>query len=74
MGHGIKEENKETKVFFVTTGYLVRLIAHRPGYICNIELVLLVYNTVVLLLHIYYIYIYLIIYRILLFAYTPHNR
>eukprot|EP00603_Paraphysomonas_imperforata_P009533 CAMPEP_0114465236 /NCGR_PEP_ID=MMETSP0104-20121206/8383_1 /TAXON_ID=37642 ORGANISM="Paraphysomonas imperforata, Strain PA2" /NCGR_SAMPLE_ID=MMETSP0104 /ASSEMBLY_ACC=CAM_ASM_000202 /LENGTH=1658 /DNA_ID=CAMNT_0001638425 /DNA_START=38 /DNA_END=5014 /DNA_ORIENTATION=+ len=32
MGHGIKEEKDETKIFFVTTGYLVRLLAHRPSF------------------------------------------
>lgn len=30
MGHGIREESKDTKIFFVTTGYLVRLLAHNP--------------------------------------------
>jgi HrpA-like RNA helicase len=31
MGHGIKEEGNKTKIYFVTTGYLVRLLAHRPS-------------------------------------------
>jgi HrpA-like RNA helicase len=30
MGHGIKEDSPNTKVFFVTTGYLLRLIAYHP--------------------------------------------
>lgn len=30
MGHGIKDENDETNIFFVTTGYLVRLLAFKP--------------------------------------------
>jgi HrpA-like RNA helicase len=32
MGHGIKDEYEETTLFFVTTGYLVRLLAHHPEY------------------------------------------
>ena len=31
MGHGVRDEDPETRVFFVTTGYLVRLIAHQPA-------------------------------------------
>lgn len=30
MGHGVREESANTKIFFVTTGYLVRLLAHSP--------------------------------------------
>jgi HrpA-like RNA helicase len=30
MGHGIRDEMKNTQIFFVTTGYLVRLVAHCP--------------------------------------------
>ena len=31
MGHGVKEyENKQTRAWFVTTGYLVRLLANHP--------------------------------------------
>lgn len=30
MGHGIKDETANTKITFVTTGYLVRLLAHHP--------------------------------------------
>lgn len=30
MGHGVKDESYNTKLFFVTTGYLVRLLAHHP--------------------------------------------
>jgi HrpA-like RNA helicase len=30
MGHGLKEETSGAKVIFVTTGYLVRLLAHHP--------------------------------------------
>jgi HrpA-like RNA helicase len=29
LGNGIKEESSETRLWFVTTGYLVRLLAHR---------------------------------------------
>ena len=31
MGHGVRHESTDTKIFFVTTGYLVRLLAHRPS-------------------------------------------
>ena len=31
MGHGIKQETDLTQIFFVTTGYLVRLLAHHPS-------------------------------------------
>eukprot|EP01036_Dinobryon_divergens_P034678 gene34678-44844_t len=31
MGHGVRDEDSQTRIFFVTTGYLVRLIAHHPG-------------------------------------------
>jgi HrpA-like RNA helicase len=30
MGHGIKDESDQTNIFFVTTGYLVRLLAFKP--------------------------------------------
>lgn len=30
MGHGIKDETKDTKIHYVTTGYLVRALAHQP--------------------------------------------
>jgi HrpA-like RNA helicase len=30
MGHGIKDESDDTNIFFVTTGYLVRLLAFKP--------------------------------------------
>lgn len=30
MGHGVREESKDTQIFFVTTGYLVQLLAHSP--------------------------------------------
>ena len=30
MGHGIKDESEATRIYFVTTGYLVRLLAHHP--------------------------------------------
>ena len=30
MGHGTKHESKNNRIIFVTTGYLVRLLAHRP--------------------------------------------
>lgn len=30
MGHGIKDETKETRIHYVTTGYLVRALAHQP--------------------------------------------
>jgi HrpA-like RNA helicase len=29
LGNGIREESKETRLWFVTTGYLVRFLAHR---------------------------------------------
>lgn len=32
MGHGVKDESADTKLFFVTTGYLVRLLAYHPEY------------------------------------------
>ncbi|CAM9128667.1 unnamed protein product, partial [Ectocarpus fasciculatus] len=32
MGHGVKDESSDTKLFFVTTGYLVRLLAYRPDH------------------------------------------
>ena len=35
MGHGVRDEHSETRVFFVTTGYLVRLIAHQPAAFNN---------------------------------------
>lgn len=30
MGHGVRDEATDTKIFFVTTGYLVRYLAHYP--------------------------------------------
>lgn len=30
MGHGVREEAQDTVIHFVTTGYLVRLLAHHP--------------------------------------------
>jgi hypothetical protein len=30
MGHGVREETKDTQIYFVTTGYLVQLLAHSP--------------------------------------------
>ena len=30
MGHGIKDETQNTKIHYVTTGYLVRALAHQP--------------------------------------------
>ena len=33
MGFGTKEETKDTKISFVTTGYLVRLLSHHPDII-----------------------------------------
>jgi HrpA-like RNA helicase len=30
MGHGVREEQRTTRLWYVTTGYLVRLCAHRP--------------------------------------------
>jgi len=30
MGHGVREETKDTRVWFATTGYLVRLLANYP--------------------------------------------
>lgn len=35
MGHGVREESPDTKVFFVTTGYLVRLLAHKSDAMRN---------------------------------------
>ena len=31
MGHGVREEAEDTVIHFVTTGYLVRLLAHHPN-------------------------------------------
>jgi HrpA-like RNA helicase len=31
MGHGVRDETSETKIWFVTTGYLVRLLAYNPA-------------------------------------------
>lgn len=31
MGHGVRDEFDGTCIHFVTTGYLVRLVAHHPG-------------------------------------------
>eukprot|EP01044_Picomonas_judraskeda_P002805 COSAG03_NODE_213_length_10549_cov_7.843349_2_plen_1370_part_00 len=30
MGHGVREESNKTRLWYVTTGYLVRLASHRP--------------------------------------------
>jgi len=30
MGHGVRDESNDTQITFVTTGYLVRLLAHHP--------------------------------------------
>eukprot|EP01040_Poterioochromonas_malhamensis_P010727 gene10727-11689_t len=30
MGHGVREESAATQILFVTSGYLVRLLAHHP--------------------------------------------
>ena len=30
MGHGVREETRETRLWYVTTGYLVRLGGHAP--------------------------------------------
>jgi ATP-dependent RNA helicase DHX57 len=30
MGHGVRDESDGTCIHFVTTGYLVRLVAHHP--------------------------------------------
>eukprot|EP01032_Pedospumella_encystans_P009752 gene9752-11458_t len=30
MGHGVRDETAETKLHYVTTGYLVQLVAHHP--------------------------------------------
>jgi HrpA-like RNA helicase len=35
MGHGVREECRDTQVYFVTTGYLVRLLAHNPDAMRN---------------------------------------
>jgi HrpA-like RNA helicase len=32
MGFGIKDETSNTQIFFVTTGYLVRKLAHHPSF------------------------------------------
>lgn len=32
MGHGVRDEADDTCLLFVTTGYLVRLLAHRPSH------------------------------------------
>lgn len=32
MGFGIRDETSRTQIFFVTTGYLVRKLAHHPDY------------------------------------------
>jgi HrpA-like RNA helicase len=33
MGHGVREESENCKIFFVTTGYLVKLLAYRPEFL-----------------------------------------
>jgi HrpA-like RNA helicase len=30
MGHGVRDDSDKTCIHFVTTGYLVRLVAHHP--------------------------------------------
>jgi hypothetical protein len=30
LGHGMRTETPATRIWFVTTGYLVRLLAHHP--------------------------------------------
>ena len=35
MGHGIKDESSDTCIHFVTTGYIVRLLAHHPSSFRN---------------------------------------
>jgi hypothetical protein len=30
LGHGMRTETPKTRIWFVTTGYLVRLLAHHP--------------------------------------------
>ena len=30
MGHGIRDETPDTRIHYVTTGYLVRALAHQP--------------------------------------------
>ncbi len=32
MGHGVKDEHDDTDIFFVTTGYIVRLLAFHPDF------------------------------------------
>ena len=32
MGHGIREDSRSTRLWFVTTGYIVRLLANKPSY------------------------------------------
>lgn len=32
MGHGIRDESEDAKIVFVTTGYMVRLMAHHPHF------------------------------------------
>lgn len=31
MGHGVRDETPETQLVYVTTGYLVKLMAHKPA-------------------------------------------
>eukprot|EP01032_Pedospumella_encystans_P010068 gene10068-11799_t len=31
MGHGVRDETEDTRLHYVTTGYLVQLVAHHPG-------------------------------------------
>ena len=35
MGHGIREDSHKTRLWFVTTGYIVRLLANQPSYFDN---------------------------------------
>lgn len=31
MGHGVRDESDDTQLFFVTSGYLVQLLAHNKN-------------------------------------------
>jgi siroheme synthase (precorrin-2 oxidase/ferrochelatase) len=35
MGHGVRDETDKSCIYFVTTGYLVRLLAHHPEQFIN---------------------------------------
>ena len=41
MGHGVRDEFDGTCIHFVTTGYLVRLVAHHPGELSHLCVVML---------------------------------